>query len=162
MPFVSRSDFSSDLSAIQQLPNELVRQQQSALKSIGFSLVAKQRQHFNQLTKTGSSNGVTWPAPAPATIARRRTLQRRGLLPNADPNQSGRVTGELGNSFRFSVRKNSVVVVNTSAHANFFNVKRPLMPTAMPAEWQASSEAIVQRSLDRLSISRYDSQGNAK
>ncbi|MBS0206639.1 MAG: hypothetical protein JSS49_27495 [Planctomycetes bacterium] len=121
------------------------------LRSIGGMLLARQNEHFGQLSRTGSSNGVTWPAMDPDTLAKRKALQRRGLLANVDPSQLGVLTGRLAGSFRYRVGEDSVRLVNVDPAANYFAGRRPLYPRTIPAPWLASAESIAQRKLDQLS-----------
>src|SRR4051812_16354924 len=111
--FKFSADFDGLVAEAERLQAELPAAKRQALTAIGYRLVALEKQHFHQLTETGSSNGVTWPKPSPATIARRKTLQRRGLLANAGPEDVGRTTGALGKAFRFVIKRDSVHVTNT-------------------------------------------------
>lgn len=153
MPFSFHFDVEGLAGQVQGIRDGLPPSKQRALTSIGYRLVSLEKQHFHQLTETGSSNGVSWPKPAAATLAHRKTLQRKGLLGNADPEDVGRTTGRLGNSFRFVVKRDRVYLTNTDPKAGYFSAKRPLYPQSMPANWLASSEATVQRNLDQLSKS---------
>lgn len=123
-----------------------------ALHSIGRDLLARERQHFGQLSKTGSSEGVSWPRMAESTLKKRLALQKRGLLANADPEQIGVLTGHLSKSFRYVTDNTTEVrLINTDKEASAFAARRPIFPPTVPPAWLSSSETIAQKSLDQLS-----------
>jgi hypothetical protein len=153
------STLQSDVDEVQRIAAGLPQTKRSALVSIGHKLLAREKAHFDQLTRSGSSLGVTWPGPAASTIKRRRSLQRRGLLNNVDPQQIGRLTGSLAAGFRFTVKGDRVSVVNVDPQAGYFAHKRPIFPPTMPDAWVHDSETILQRKLDQLSTpSRKESE----
>jgi hypothetical protein len=146
--------FASEIAGVRRIVSELPRTIQGTLTAIGFSLVGHQKQHFTQLSKTGASNGVAWPRLAESTLAKRRALQRRGLLANADPEQIGFLSGRLSKSFRFSSNSvDQVRLTNVDTAAGIFAQRRPLYPSTIPAPWLASAESITQRRIDRLTDS---------
>ncbi|HEY4263387.1 MAG TPA: hypothetical protein VGM98_24705, partial [Schlesneria sp.] len=148
--FKFSADFDGLVAEAERLQAQMPIVKRQALTAIGYRLVALEKQHFLQLTETGSSNGVTWPDQSPATLARRKTLQRRGLLANADPEDVGRQSGRLSRSFRFVVKNDSVHLTNTDPKAGYFAGRRPLYPQSMPDDWQAKSEQILQSKLNRI------------
>lgn len=145
-----RSTLADDVAEVQRISAGLPATKRAALVSIGYRLLANQRQHFGQLVQSGSSLGVTWPKAAASTIARRRALQRRGLLANAEPDEIGVLTGGLARSFRFRLKSDSVSLTNTDPQANYFASKRPIFPRTFPAAWLQDAETITQRKLDQL------------
>lgn len=150
MPFVVRSTIAAELQSFRRLATESATNRRPVLTQIGFYLLAKEQEHFNRLVTTGSSNGVTWPKPSDATLARRRALAKRGLLANADPEQIGVLSGKLAGGFRFRTTSNQVRISNVTPYAGAFGARRPLYPTSFPGDWLAGCDAIAQRGIDRL------------
>jgi hypothetical protein len=149
MPFIVKATIDSD---VQALANTIAHQMPSvtsaALPQIGYALLALQKQHFDALSNGATSNGVTWPALKPSTLAKRRALQRKGLLATDDPEQIGVLTGRLRKSFAFRVKGSSVRVMSTDPVQGPFGVRRPIFPKSMPPAWEDASERIVQRLID--------------
>lgn len=154
MSFTAESNIPALADAVRQIETGLPGAKRAALGSIGFMLLNRQQQHFQQLSRTGSSNGVTWPKLTQQTMARRIAMQKRGIIAVAAPEQIGIVTGLLAKSFRFQIDGgNEVHITNTTLYSRFFAKKRPLYPTAMPSPWIESAESITQRSMDKLTNS---------
>jgi hypothetical protein len=135
MPFVVKSDIHSESQAFRRLATERARDRRALTNQLGYYLLAKQNDHFQQLVKTGSSNGVAWPRLAESTLAKRRALQRRGLLAIADPEQIGIMTGWLASHFRFRSTANRVTITNTASYAGAFAARRPIFPATFPTQW---------------------------
>lgn len=151
MPF----EFSNDIDRVRTVIDRMIDQYPAAkrrgLNAVGVVVLGLEKQHFQQLSKTGSSNGVMWPHMDADTLARRKALQRMGKLAAADPEQLGVLTGALARGFRYRVKDDRVELRNVDPKANLFNARRPLFPVSVPARWAASSDVILQRSLNRFS-----------
>lgn len=150
MPFTMHTDISSEKTALGALEAAMPGAAQSVLRRIGGALVRLEKEHFQQLSRTGSSNGVTWHVMDEDTLAKRKALQRRGLLANADPSQLGVLTGALLRGFRARVLRDTVSLVNVDAAANYFAGRRPLYPSQIPSPWIAVANAIAQRHIEKL------------
>lgn len=149
MPLEVRSTIEREQTALRQLAERLPQVRRSVLTRMGQYLVGRERKHFLDLTKSGSSNGVTWPKDAPITMEQRRRMASQGML--ADPNQIGVRSGGILNGFRFHVDADatSVTVLNRAPYANAFNSKRPIFPPSLPDSWLAGCERIAQATLDK-------------
>lgn len=153
MPLTFHSNFDSDLEQIRRLAAQGPQTRREVLQQIGFVLVVKQKQHFNQLARTGSSNGVTWRRQSPQTLLKRQRLQRRGrLATSTSPEQQGIESGNTAGSFFFKVKSDSVRLMagQRTAAGLMLAGGRPVFPTTIPANWLDSAERVAQNRLDRL------------
>lgn len=143
MPFIVHSNIESEFQAFRQIATESQSDRRAMMNQLGFYLLDKEKAHFNQLAKTGSSNGVTWPKHADATAKRRAALARRGRL-TVQPDTIGIMTGFMASRFRFRANSNQVRITNTAPYQGAFSVKRPIYPATFPAEWLSGCDSIVQ------------------
>ena len=150
MPFTMHTDITSEQTELGRLAAAMPGAARSVLRNVGGALVKLEKEHFQQLSRTGSSNGVTWRVMDSDTLAKRKALQRRGLLANADPSQLGVLTGALLRGFRARVVRDAVSLVNVDAAANYFAGRRPLYPNQIPSPWIAVANTIAQRQIDKL------------
>lgn len=152
MPISFHADFDSDREQIQRLAKQSPQTRREVLQQIGFVLVARQRQHFAQLSRTGSSNGVTWKRQSPRTLLKRQRLQRRGrLAAGVSSDQQVIESGNTAGSFFFSVKTHSVRLMagqRTAAGLLKSSGRQPF-PNVIPANWLDSAERVAQRQLDR-------------
>lgn len=149
MAMTIKSQLTPMLSDFQRRCETLAERRGVVAESMGRFLLHQQRLHFGQLVRTGSSNGVTWPSPAVSTLAQRRSLARRGLLPNVSPEMIGIRTGKLSQSFRFRANSNGVRLVNIDPKSGTFSKRRPLYPPFLPPAWLAGCESIAQKTLEK-------------
>jgi len=152
MPITFQADFRPQQAQLDNLAKSQPGLRGDILRQIGFVLVIKQKQHFQQLSRTGSSNGVTWRRQSPQTLKKRQRLQRQGRLAAA-PEQQGIESGNTAGGFLFkaSVTDNSVKLMSKHSAAGFLKGSgRPPFPNTIPANWIDSAERVTQRRLDRL------------
>lgn len=151
MSFTYRADFAQTTQALSRVVENHRAVRDQVLTDIGFVMLGKQKKHFSQLVRTGSSNGVTWPSPKPRTIRTRQLLAARGQLANVAPEHIGWRSGALFGGFRFRVRRwgRQVDLTNVVRYAGAFAARRPIYPTSMPGDWLTSAEAAAQRRLDK-------------
>ena len=152
MPLTFRADITSEREQIQRLVRQAPQTRKEILTQIGFALVSKQRQHFQQLSRTGSANGVTWKRQAPQTLIKRLRLQRQGrLAAGVSPADQGILSGNTAGSFFFSVRPNAVRLMagQRTAAGLLMSTGRPVFPATIPASWADSAERVTQSQLDR-------------
>jgi hypothetical protein len=148
-----KADFTSEREQIQRLVAQGPQTRREVLQQIGFVLVVKQKQHYQELSRSGSSNGITWKKQSTATLLKRQRLQRLGrLVSGTSPEQQGIETGNTAGAFKFKVSANSVrLMAGQRSAANLLSgTGRPVFPQTIPANWQDSAERVAQRSLDRL------------
>ncbi len=145
MPFMAKANFEAEQEAFRRISAEGASGRRAVMNQIGFYLLAKEKEHFQRLSKTGSSNGVTWQKHSEQTRRRRIALALRGKLPNASPEQIGILTGWMASHFRFRSTSNQVRVTNTAPYAGAFAKARPIYPDTFPADWLAGCDSIVQR-----------------
>lgn len=150
MPFVVRSNIEAEQQFLRAISVERSTHRRSLMNQLGFYLVAKEKQHFQQLAKTRSSNGVTWPPHTESTRRRRYALAKAGKLTSVAPDTIGILTRYLLVSFRFRFTSNQVRITNTAPYAGAFAKTRPIYPQTFPPNWLSGCEGIVQRYLDKL------------
>lgn len=146
-----RADFPQTSAALSRIVNEHRGVREQVMGDIGRALLFRQRLHYGQLVRTGSSNGVTWPTLAASTLRDRRSLARRGVIENTIVGFGGYRTGAIAAGFRYRVNLwgRRIILGNVQRYAGAFSARRPIYPTAMPSEWIDASEAATEKRLGK-------------
>jgi hypothetical protein len=121
------------------------------LDECGKRLVGLARIYFDNLSAGGSGySGRQWPALNPATVKRRQSMAKRGLL-RAPVGAMGIVTGAMRESLQYDASNDRLKVSYSDSASKFFNVHRRLIPSTLPKPWRKACDEIISDRLDSLS-----------
>lgn len=132
---------------IKQRQSNLASQKSQILNECGERLVGLARIYFDNLSRGGTGfTGRSWAPPSAATVRKRQSLARRGLL-SVPANVQGVVTGSMQRSLRYYTSDNAVRVYYETDYAAVFNRHRRLIPTRLPKVWRTELNEIVAKNV---------------
>lgn len=135
--FVVHSPFRDMLDRTQAARDQLVRDRQKLLGELGEQLEGFAEEAIEVRSSGAAAAGIGWQPLDPDYL---REKQRQGLS-----DKIGQATGEMVGSLGFTTSPDGVALGFTAAHAEHFALRRPLLPEALPADWQESLEGGVER-----------------